>query len=82
MVRPFGVLCALPVATLGPSILSQGFVVRNISNNDSNAQSGHGGHVRKIPHLPVIRLCPTLFLNPEGRRCLLEPQESFDTAQM
>lgn len=58
MVRPLEVLCALPVATPGPFflflagrplipsqgsfILSQGCVVRNTSNDDSNAQWGEG----------------------------------------
>lgn len=42
---------------------------------------GGGVDVRKILHLPVIRLCPTLFFNPQGRRCPLEQQDSFDTAR-
>lgn len=43
--------------------------------------AGKEGGVRKILHLPVRRLRATLFFNPQGRRCPLEPQDSFDTAQ-
>lgn len=47
----------------------------------ANGGEGASGGVGKILHLPVIRLRATLFFNPQGQRCPLKPQDSFDTAR-
>lgn len=66
------------ILSKGSFILSQGYVVKNISNDDSNTQ---WVKMLKRSFISCEMSWRDLFFDPQGQRCLLEPEDSFDIAQ-